>query len=272
MMSAFLVVAGVGVFSFALRSFRHPTLHRLGTLGIFITSFLAGWLIGGELWLGAAFAVSWLLLPWLEILTHVRRMRLPLERSLAARTPPARSVFPGFAEFSEEAEEVGFEYVQDTGWDHEDHTHFFRLFYDADKRVQAAICLVEQGDLAFYYLALTSRGQDGRVWMTWNYPFSYGLKLPPRIQLNRVQGEADFQKLLERHEAFLAAHQITPEQIAPQPVDAICESLERDLRDQIFHNIDRGLLVRDGETLIRYSTRGLFFLWFQFLRDFVRLS
>lgn len=272
MISAFLVVAGVAVLSFALRSFRHPTLHRVGTLGVFITSFLAGWLIGGELWLGAVFAASWLLLPWLEILTHVRRLRLPLERSLEARTPPARSAFPGFAEFSDEAEQMGFEYVQDTGWDHDDHTQFFRLFYDAETRVQAAICLVEQGDLAFYYLALTSRGADGQVWMTWNYPFSYGLQLPPRIHLNRVQGESDFQRLLEQHEAYLSAHRVSREEVAIQPVELICENLERDLRDQLFFNIDRGLLVRDGEKLIRYSARGLFFLWFQFLRDFVRLS
>lgn len=272
MISHFLLVGGVAVLSFALRSFPMPLLQRMGTIGIFVTSFLAGWLIGGELWIGGLFAASWLLLPWLEILTNVRRLRLPIERSLQHRTPPARSIFPGFSELTGEVEGQGFEYVEDTGWNHDDHIHFFRLFYDEGKRTQAAICLVEQGDLAFYYISLTSRNAKGEVFMTWNYPFSYGLQVPPKLHLNRVQGEVPFSELWERHEAYLGLQNLTVGELAEQPAAAFSDNLQSDMRDQIFHNLDRGLLVKDGEKLIRYTVRGMFFLWFQFLRDLVRLS
>ncbi|MFZ4683623.1 MAG: hypothetical protein ACOYMS_14035, partial [Terrimicrobiaceae bacterium] len=97
MISNLLLVLGVAVLSAACRSFQHRLLFRLGTFGIVITSFLAGWLLGGSVWLGGALAASWLFLPWLEILTRVRRLRLPLERTLLPRTPPTRQSFPGFA-------------------------------------------------------------------------------------------------------------------------------------------------------------------------------
>ncbi|HEY5791924.1 MAG TPA: hypothetical protein VIS74_01415 [Chthoniobacterales bacterium] len=272
MTSHLLLVAGMGVLSFALRSFQFPLLHRMGTAGIFLTSFLAGWLLGGALWIGVVFAAFWLLLPWLEILTHVRRLRLPIERALQSRTPPPRNTFPGFTEFSDEAEQLGFEYAEDAGWTYNDHAHFFRLFYHAEKRIQAAICLVEQGDLAFYYLSLTTRGVDERVFVTWNYPFSYGLQLPPKIRLNRLQGEVSFEQLLERHESFLTAQKLPLEMIAEQPAGSFRRKIQGDLHDQIIHNLNRGLLVRDGEKLIRYTLRGMFFLWLQFLRDLVRFS
>ena len=78
MISDILLVVGVGVLSAGLRSFGHPVLFRVGTIGMVLTSFLAGWLIGGSLALGFAFAATWFLLPWLEILTRIRRMRLPI--------------------------------------------------------------------------------------------------------------------------------------------------------------------------------------------------
>ena len=48
--------------------------------------------------------------------------------------------------------------------------------------------------------------------------------------------------------------------------------MQSEMRDQLLHNIHLGVLERDGEKFIRYTRRGMFFLWFQFLRDLVRLS
>ena len=52
MLSEVLLVAGAGMLSAALRSFRHPALFRAGTFGFVLTSFLAGWLVGGSAWTG----------------------------------------------------------------------------------------------------------------------------------------------------------------------------------------------------------------------------
>ena len=273
MISNLLLVLGVGVLSAALRSFNHPLVFRLGTFGVVVTSFLAGWLLGGSVFLGIVLAVSWLFLPWLEILTRVRHLRLPIDRTLTPRTPPNRNTFPGFDEITAEIEEEGFEQAEDIGWDHEDNRHFYRVFTKPGHKIQASICLAEQQDMAFYYLSVTSHAADGRVFMTWNYPFSYGLKLPPQLILHRFEfAQQSFAEMLTAHRQFLATQKVEDSALLEQAPEDIVHTMQSEMKAQITHNISVGLLERDGEHFIRYTKRGMFYLWFQFLRDLVRFS
>ena len=272
MISSLMLVVGVGVLSVGLRSFQVPVLFRLGTFGLVATSFLAGWLLGESLALGVVFASTWFLLPWLEILTRVRRMRLPLHRSLEKCPPPPASHFPGFGELSDELEAMDFEYVDDVNWRHEDTRHFYRLFYCAAKRTAGAICLVEHDGVSFYYASFSSRTADGRIFLTWNYPFSYGMHPLPRTVMNRIDGMPGIKELADEHEVFLAARTNGENDLVESDSATLRDEVERDLKLQIEHNIDKGILARDGEEMIRYSLRGMFFLWTQFLREFVRLS
>jgi len=273
LLSNILFVVGMAILCWALRSCHHPLLHRTGTLGIFVTSFLAGWLLGGEIWLGVAFAASWLFLPWVEILTRIRTLRLPAERNLRPSAPPSSYSFPGLEDLTEEVEENGFEYVEDASWEHDGLKHFYRLFYHSSLHLQAAICLVEQNDFGFFYISLTSRSSDSdSQFMTWNYPFSYGMKLPPSWKVQRLQGEILFSEMVATHREFLLGKGLTPEGMASQCTQTMCEEIRRSVEQQINHNIEAGLLLRDPDNFIRYSVRGMFFLWFQFLRDLVRLS
>jgi len=271
MISDILLILGVAVISSALRSFHHPLLFRIGTLGILTTSFLAGWLLGGSLALGIVFAATWLFLPWIEILTRIRHLRLPLERALKPRTPPNRNDFPGLGELTEQIEEAGFEHVADMGWDFEDNRHFYRVFGNPGRRAQACICLNEQHDISFYYLSVTSRAADGSVFMTWNYPFSFGLKPPPQLHLKRFAGPHPFEDLLTAHESFVEK-EAPADLVAPGNGDEIIAALQSDLRTQILHNINAGLIRREDGQFIRYTARGMFYLWCQFLRDLVRIS
>lgn len=273
MISNLLLVLGVAVLSAALRSFQDRLLFRIGTLGIVATSFLAGWLLGGSVTLGIVLSASWLFLPWLEILTRVRQLRLPIERTLEPRTPPTRQVFPGFDELTEEIEEQGFEHVQDIGWDHEDNRNFYRVFHEPGRKLQASICLAEQQDLAFYYLTITTHTADGQVFMTWNYPFSYGLKMQPQLIMQRFEGsEHTFAEMLQSHETLLQTNGIQTAQLPEQTPEEIVSAMQNEMRAQIAHNLSAGLLTRDGEHFIRYTVRGMFYLWLQFLRDLVRFS
>ncbi|MEO6053965.1 MAG: hypothetical protein ABIP97_08145 [Chthoniobacterales bacterium] len=267
-----LLIVGVIVLSLALRSFRQPLVHRIGTLGIFASSFLAGWLLTGSILVGCVFASTWLLLPWVEILTRIRALRLPAERTLSPRTPPSRNSFPGLQELTDDIEEQGFEYLADSGWDWDDHSQFFRLFYKGEEKMQASICLIEQSEIAFYYLIVSCRDTKGNVWMTWNYPFSYGLKLLPKLKANRANGDLSFLEILESHQNFLKAKGIQVSDLTDQTSEQIQADIQSDLREQIVHNIKIGLLTKESDDVIRYSVRGMFFLWFQFLRDLVRLS
>lgn len=270
MISSLLIVLAAITISVGLRTYRHPLLFRLGTFGIMASSFLAGWLIGGSMALGIFCAASWLFLPWLEILTRIRRMRLPLERTLAPSRPPTRTAFPSLEEITAEIEAQGFAHVDDTGCSDQEGRQFYRVFNHEAKRIQASISLVEQAEFAFFYLTLTSRGEDGRVFVTWNYPFSYGLKAFPCLRVNRVGGLRSIENLLEIHEAFMRDERAGV--LLDQSAEEILAAMQRDMQTQISHNLHIGLLKRDGKECIRYSKRGMVFLWLQFLRDFVRLS
>lgn len=268
--SLFLIL-GVAALSAALRSFDHALLRKLGGLGVMATSFLLGYLMTGCWWVGALLVASWFLLPWLEILTRVRNLRLPLEKRLRHRNPPSQEVFPGLEDVTDEVVEEGFEGGDDVGWGWEDYEQFFRLFYHQRERCQAALCLTEQDEMAFFYMNISSRGKDGRIWTTWNYPFSYSLKFAPSLQINRVRPSTSFGQLYEEHRQFLLVHGIRTEDLTEVDAEALEAEVQKDLQMQITHNLDAGVLLRTDEGQIRYSWRGMLFIYLQFLRDIVRL-
>jgi hypothetical protein len=255
-----------------LRSFANPVLFKLGSLGILGTSFLAGYLLTGRWEIGAACGLAWLLLPWLEILTRVRETRLPRVKPLRHQVPPSNDIFPDLASLTEELEEEGFNQVEDAGWNWEDDRQFFRLFYKSDERLQASICLVDQNDFAFYYLSFSSRSHDGTAWTTWNYPFSYSMKFSPQFRTNRLRGDLGVLELIEGHRKFLAKSGVSAESVLPAKPEEMQIDLQKDMEKQIDHNLAVGLLLPEEEGMVRYSWRGMFFIWGQFLRDFLRFS
>ena len=271
-MTDLLFILAAVLLSMGLRSFNHPVLVKLGAFCILGTSFLVGFFLTGRVDAGFLFAGSWLMLPWLEILTRLRHARLPVEKPMRHLFPPSRDLFPDLAELTEEFEEEGFEYVDDAGWDWDDHRQYFRLFSKTDERLQASVCLISQGDLAFYYLSFSSRAEDGTSWTTWNYPFSYSMQFAPQFRTNRLRGDCTVLEMLASHREFLARSGVIPENLAASDPEEIRAAMQRDMERQIAHNVSAGLLLPVDPATVKYSWRGMFFVWVQFLRDFVRLS
>ena len=271
MLFGLFLTLGVAVLSIALRSFQNSYSQRAGALGILFASFLAIYFITGNWVLGLVAAVSWLFLPWLEILTRIRALRLPKEKQLRPKTPPSYDTFPALSEITREIEDEGFVHVGDAGWDWEDYRQFFRLFYKEEDRAQAAICLNEQHDLSFYYLRISSRAKDGTAWTTWNYPLSYGLKLTPQFRINRQRADHSFWQLYQSHRDFLRRNGVNTDTIDALDEERIQMEMENDLRDQISHNIHKGVLKQTAAGDVKYSWRGMIYLWCQFLVDLVRL-
>src|SRR5207237_4508901 len=225
MLFGLLLTLGVGVLSVALRSYQTSFAQKAGALGILVASFLAVYFITGSMAWGIAGAASWLFLPWLEILTRIRTLRLPKEKQLRPKSPPSSDTFPTLNEITNEIESEGFVHVNDAGWDWEDYRQFFRLFYKAEDRAQATICLNEQHDLSFYYLRISSRATSGIIWTTWNYPLSYGLKLTPQFRINRQRPDQSFWQLYQSHRAFLRRNNV--------PIDAIDSLDEKQIEKEI---------------------------------------
>jgi hypothetical protein len=271
MFFGFFLTLGVAVLSAGLRSFQNSYAQKAGALGILAATFLGVYFVTDSWLWGFVGAMSWLFLPWLEILTRIRALRLPKEKRLRPKSPPSSDTFPALSEITREIEEEGFVQIGDAGWDWEDYRQFFRLFYREEDRAQAAICLNEQRDFSFYYLRISSRAKGGTVWTTWNYPLSYGLKLTPLFQINRQRPDRSFWQLYQSHREFLRRNGVNPAAIDPLDEEQIETEMENDLRDQIAHNIHKGVLKQTAAGDVKYSWRGMFYLWCQFLVDLVRL-
>lgn len=267
-----LYIGALVVFAFGCRTFANRYVIKLGWIALLAASYLGGHFIsGGSHWVGATAVAMWFLLPWLEIVGRVRKLRFPIKSEVKNRFPPSRQVFPDLDALSNEAEKAGFEEIQDTGWTWDETEHFMRLFYHCDRRVQAAISLAQQGDFAFSYVSLTSRTTDGLTVTTSNYPFSFTMKFSPKHLVNRYVGAESMDDLLTSHERFLARNNVKPEELAEQNPEQLPNYLERDMISQINHNISARIIEPVGNGLFRYSWRGCVFLWVQVVKDMIRV-
>lgn len=269
-MKELMIFLGLVVLTAGLFTYSHPVLRRLGLLCVGLTTFSAGYLPTGNVWVGLACGSIWLLLPWVEILLRVRKLRLPLRKELHQSAPPSRNDCPELGELSDEIEGSGFEHVADLGWEMDGYRQFLRLFAHPGRREEAAITFVNQSELGFHFTSLTSRSQSGRIFTTWNCPVSSSLKTAPGVFLNRVAADGDFPTLVREHEVFL--EQMGAAELREVQPNEVRASVQRDMEEQIEHNLREGLLRSAGEGHGRYSWRGMVFLWFQFLRDIFRFS
>src|SRR5436190_1728052 len=193
MFFGFFLTLGVAVLSAGLRSYQNSYAQKAGALGILAATFLGVYFITDSWIWGFVGAMSWLFLPWLEILTRIRALRLPKEKRLRPKSPPPSDTFPALSEITREIEDEGFVHVGDAGWDWEDYREFFR--------------------------------RNG----------------------------------------------VNPAAIDPLDEEQIQTEMENDLRDQIAHNIHKGVLKQTAAGDVKYSWRGMIYLWCQFLVDLVRL-
>jgi hypothetical protein len=102
MLFGFFLTLGVAVFSAGLRSFQNSFAQKAGALGILVTTFLGVYFITSSWVWGFVGAMSWLFLPWLEILTRIRALRLPKEKRLRPKSPPSSDTFPALSEITRE--------------------------------------------------------------------------------------------------------------------------------------------------------------------------
>ncbi|MGL4400430.1 MAG: hypothetical protein ACRCXD_11220 [Luteolibacter sp.] len=267
-----LIVIGLVVLVVGLRSSRKNLLRKLGALVLLLASFLGFYFISGSVAWGFAGVVMWFFLPWIELLTRIRRMRLPLNNRLSHREVPSPSFFPNATEAAAAMEEAGFEHISDCGWQWAGMQQFFRLYWHPEERAVASVCLCEQSNVAFAFVTVTSIDEDGGVWRTTNFPFAPTLECPPHIRWNPVPCERScFNQILSDHQNFLSRSKLSADRLRMPDPEEIEDSIEREMRQQVDHNLAAGLIKLTGDGHFQYSNRGLFFLWGQFIKDMIRL-
>ena len=266
-----LYVAAALVFAIACRSFNNRIVQKLGWLALLGASYLGGYYLTNTHAGGAIFVGAWFMLPWMEIVFRVRRLRFPIKSEIKHRFPPSREVFPELSQLSVEAEDDGFVEVGDTGWQFSQTDYFMRLFYHSEKRTQASVALAQQGDFGFSYVSLTSRAVSGVTFTTTNYPFAATMKHSPKQRLTRFTYAGSFSDLLERHERFLHHEGVRLEDLTLQDTEYLHAYIERDMSVQIDHNITAGVIEPTGNGEFRYSWRGCIFLYWQVVKDMLRV-
>ncbi len=265
-----LYLAATIIFAMACRSFDNRYLQKLGWIAYLTASYMLGYFLTDSHVAGIFGVGLWFMLPWLEIVGRVRQLRFPLKSEVKHRFPPSREVFPNLSELSQEAEASGFVEAGDTGWKWSETDHFMRLFYHAEMRTQASVALAQHGDFAFSYVSLTSRSADGVTYTTSNYPFAPTMQFSPRQQMNRHVYADSMDALVASHQAFLARHK-ADSQLVELDAEELSAYIERDMIAQIDHNISIGVIEPAGEGEFRYSWRGCFYLWFQVVKDMIRV-
>ncbi len=271
MASPILLILGLAVLGLGCLTFQHPLIRKTGLLGFMGATAVLFYWISDNVLIGLAGALLWFGLPWIELLTRVRRMDLPVDKPLRRRIPPNED-FPFLGDTTDEIEASGgFELIDDCGYEWQNTEHFFRFFYDPSRRVQAGVCMIQDDSFLHAYVKLVSRSSAGTVYTTWNYPFSASLKLSPEHRLHWDRNSETFEALLESHLHFIEKKRKPGETIDPQDATAFQESLRKDQRRLVDHNLALGFLKASGEGCCRYTWRGLLFLWAQLVKDMVRL-
>ena len=102
-----ILVVGLLVLAVALRSCRHFCARKLGALVFLVASFTGAYLLTRNILIGLAGVAAWFFLPWIELLTRIRRLRLPLNNRLRFRVPPPDDFFPNAPEAIEAMDEAG---------------------------------------------------------------------------------------------------------------------------------------------------------------------
>jgi hypothetical protein len=261
-----LLLGGLTLFQF-----ESVTARKVGLGLVWLASGLGVHAISGSLLLACAMLTAWILFPLWEMVFVLRQLRVPRHRELAdARAP--RDEFEELSSLTGDMIEAGFEQLDECRLRPAEHEQYYRIFIRKDGLVQATIGYIAQGPIGFHFVAFTSQTRDGRRWVTWDYPLTYGLVMPPGTAVYRslqCHGVAD---LYQSHLDFLTANEL-PEDflLAVEPTrDAARARMEENLNQQIEYNISRGYLApvkkRDEENFC-YSWRGTLYVAGQVLRD-----
>lgn len=267
-----LIVIGLVVLAVALRSSRVNLWRKIGALILLGASFSLFYFLTDNFTMGLFGVLLWFFLPWFELVTRVRKMRLPLDNRLRHRQVPNPSFFPNASEATAAMEDAGFEHISDCGWEWAGMQQFFRLYWNPEERAISAVCLCEQSNVAFAFITVTSYDENGGIWRTTNFPFAPTLQCPPNVKWNHVPCERScFHEILSDHRKYLVRVQLTEEKLKMPDPDSIEESIEQEMRRQVEHNLAAGFVLLTGDGHFQYSKRGLIFLWGQFIKDMIRL-
>jgi len=271
-MKEFYTVIAIVIFGYALRSCRTAMLRKLGALVMLFATGLCFYYLFDSVSAGLVAMAAWFFLPWIELLTRVRKLRLPVENKLRERSHANLEAFPSAHNQIQTLEQSGFEYIGNCGWSLGGMDQLYQLYWNAETKSVASLCLCEQSNVTFSYVSITSRDIANGIWRTTNFPFSPTLKPNPQVHWNQISCVDEcVAKIIRHHDNFLHKQGFLEDDLSIPDPDNLQLELEHEFNHQVQHNLQQGIIQLTGEGHFRYTTRGLFYLWRQFVRDMIRL-
>ena len=271
-MKELYTVIAIIIFGYALRSCKTIILRKLGALVMLLASGLCFYFLCESIVAGVLAMAAWFFLPWIELLTRIRNQRMPLENKLRQRTSNNLDAFPNAQQYINTLERSGYEHISNCGWNLGGVDQLYQLYWNAESRSVASLCLCEQANATFSYVTVTSRDIANGIWRTTNFPFSPTLKPCPSVHWNQISCVNEcVEKLLQQHGSFLHKQGFVDDDLSIPDPDQLEQELEHELQRQIDHNLQQGIITTHGEDQFRYTIRGLFYLWRQCIRDMIRL-
>jgi hypothetical protein len=216
---------------------------------------------------------AWIFFPLWEMVFVLRQLRVPRHRELTdARAP--REEFEELGEITQALADAGFEQLDECRLRPTEHEQYYRIFVREDGLTQATVGYIAQGSIGFHFVAFTSNGKDGRRWVTWDYPLTYGLVMPPNTAVFRALHCQDIADLYQAHLDFLEVNDVPLDDLVSgeRTREAARARLEETLNQQIEYNISRGYLAPAAgpdEENFCYSWRGTLYVAGQVLRDLI---
>lgn len=268
-----LTILGTILIGMALRSCRRRCFRKLGALVYLLTSGLVVYFLFGSLLWACVTVSAWFFLPWLQLATKVRKLRLPLSNTLVEKNAPRLQHFPEAATNIDELEALDFEHSSDYGWDWADSKQHYSFYWHPEERAVVTVSLCKQSNIAFSYITISSRDSDGQIFRTSNFPFSPTLQNAPNVVNNQIACcHCTLEQSLKCHKQFIEKKGGKLSQLMIPDPEALNTEVEEDMKAQIAHNLNKGIIKSSDDGKFRYSFWGLCFLWKQFIKDMIRLS
>jgi len=249
------------------------TYRKFGMALIWLASGLFVFTLSKSIPLACAMLAAWIFFPLWEMVFVLRQLRVPRHRELTdARAP--RDEFDELDGMTHALIDAGFEQLDECRLRPVEHEQYYRIFVREDGLTQATLGYIAQGSIGFHFIAFTSNGKDGRRWVTWDYPLTYGLVMPPTTAVYRALHCQDIADLYQAHLDFLEINRVPPDDLlaGERTKEAARARLEETLNQQIEYNISRGYLTPvkgPEEESFAYSWRGTLYVAGQVLRDLI---
>ena len=267
-----LFVVALLTFAVAFRAWRKNWARKAGVLCILAAAFLAVFFITNSLWASAFSLLSWFFLPWIDLLVRVKKLRFPSINRLRSQEAPEDDFFPNASKSLVAMSEADFEHVGNLALRLIDTDQFYRLHWNPEERAIAILCLCEKENMAFAFVNVISQTEDGRLFQTTNYPYSPRLKSPPGTALNHLPCEKNcFHQVLNDHRNYLKRKKISEDDLMFPDPDTMGAEVQSRVGKLLDYNLKIGTIAEAEEDLFRYTTRGLFFIWKQSVKDMIRL-